>query len=83
MTRTKDLDTLSFRAPAEDTQKKMPLRSATVREGKWVEPAWICCGRAVGEIVIIGVTDTTATGMIVFAMEDVHAGDDVELDQVN
>jgi len=39
--------------------------------------------RAVGEIVIIGVTPTTATGMIVFAMEDVHAGDGVELDQVN
>jgi len=39
--------------------------------------------RAVGEIVIIGVTNTTATGMIVFSMEDVHAGDGVELDQVN
>jgi hypothetical protein len=38
--------------------------------------------RAVGEIEIIGVTNTTATGMIVFAMEDVHAGDGVELDQV-
>ena len=37
--------------------------------------------RAVGEIVIIGVTNTTATGMIVFSMEDVHAGDGVELDQ--
>jgi len=39
--------------------------------------------RAVGEIVIIGVTPTTATGMIVFSMEDVLAGDTVELDQVN
>jgi hypothetical protein len=38
--------------------------------------------RAVGEIVIIGVTNTTATGMIVFALEDVHAGDAVEADQV-
>jgi hypothetical protein len=37
--------------------------------------------RAVGEIVIIGTTATTATGMIVFAMEDVHAGDSVELDE--
>ncbi len=36
--------------------------------------------RAVGEIVVIGVTPTTATGMIVFALEDVHVGDDVELD---
>jgi len=37
--------------------------------------------RAVGEIVIIGVTPGTATGMIVFAMEPVHVGDRVELDQ--
>jgi hypothetical protein len=35
----------------------------------------------VGEIVVIGVTPTTATGMIVLAMEDVHAGDGVELDE--
>jgi hypothetical protein len=39
--------------------------------------------RSVGEIVILGVTNTTATGMIVFAMEDVHAGDNVELDALN
>jgi hypothetical protein len=32
-------------------------------------------------MVIIGVTPTTATAMIVFALEDVHAGDGVELDQ--
>ena len=37
--------------------------------------------RAVGEIVVIGTTPTTATGMIVFAMEDVHLGDGVELDE--
>jgi hypothetical protein len=38
--------------------------------------------RAVGEIVVIAVTPTTATGMVVFALEDVLAGDDVEVDQV-
>jgi hypothetical protein len=37
--------------------------------------------RAVGEIVVIGITPTTATGMIVFAMEDMHVGDGVELDE--
>jgi len=37
--------------------------------------------RAVGEIVVIGTTPTTATGMIVFALEDVHLGDRVELDE--
>jgi hypothetical protein len=78
------VDSLSFKAAiAEDTQKKTPS----------VDPAMFTKGngpvihvrdlprRAVGEIVIIGVTNTTATGMIVFALEDVHAGDGVELDQ--
>jgi hypothetical protein len=79
------VDSLSFKAAiAEDTQKKTPS----------VDPAKFTKGngpvihvrdlprRAVGEIVIIGVTNTTATGMVVFALEDVHAGDAVEVDQV-
>ncbi|HUK48604.1 MAG TPA: hypothetical protein VLW06_13465 [Terriglobales bacterium] len=37
--------------------------------------------RGVGEIVIIGTTPTTATGMVVFALEPVHVGDTVELDR--
>ncbi|HEX6804333.1 MAG TPA: hypothetical protein VF133_11690 [Terriglobales bacterium] len=37
--------------------------------------------RAVGEIVIVGTTPTTATGMIVFSLEPVLVGDRVELDQ--
>ena len=36
--------------------------------------------RAVAEIVIVGTTPGTATGMVVFAMEPVHVGDGVELD---
>jgi hypothetical protein len=78
-------DSLSFKAAiAEDTQKKTPS----------VDPAKFTKGngpvihvrdlprRSVGEIVVIAVTPTTATGMVVFAMEDVHAGDAVEVDQV-
>jgi hypothetical protein len=80
------VDSLSFKAAiAEDTQKKTPS----------VDPAMFTKGngpvihvrdlprRSVGEIVIIGVTNTTATGMVVFSMEDIHAGDGVEVDQVN
>jgi len=80
------VDSLSFKAAiAEDTQKKTPS----------VDPKMFTKGngpiihvrdlprRSVGEIVIIGVTPTTATGMIVFSLEDVHAGDNVEVDQVN
>jgi hypothetical protein len=77
------VDSLSFKAAiSEDTQLKQPS----------VDPAMFTRGngpvihvrdlprRAVGEIVVIGTTPTTATGMIVFSMEDVHAGDGVELD---
>jgi hypothetical protein len=77
------VDSLSFKAAiAEDTQKKTPS----------VDPHMFTKGngpvihvrdlprRAVGEMVIIGVTPTTATAMIVFYLEDVHSGDGVELD---
>jgi hypothetical protein len=78
------VDSLSFYAStAEDTQKRPPAI-----EGNWMTKTKgpnihvsDLPRRAVGEIVIIGVTPTTATGMIVFSMEDVHAGDGVELDE--
>jgi hypothetical protein len=80
------VDTLSFKAAlAEDTQKKTPSvdpKMFTKSNGPVIHVRDLP-RRAVGEIVIIGVTPTTATGMIVFALEDVHAGDSVELDQLN
>jgi len=80
------VDSLSFKAAiAEDTQKKTPSvdpRMFTKSNGPIIHVRDLP-RRAVGEIVIIGVTNTTATGMVVFALEDVHAGDNVELDQVN
>ncbi len=79
------VDSLSFRAAlAEDTQKKTPsFDPAMFEKGNGpVIHVRDLPRRAVGEIVIIGVTNTTATGMVVFALEDVHAGDGVELDQV-
>ena len=78
------VDSLSFRASvSEDTQKKQP----SFDPGLWekgngpVIHVRDLPRRAVGEIVVIGTTPTTATGMIVFAMEDVHAGDGMELDE--
>ncbi len=80
------VDSLSFRASvSEDTQKKQP----SFDPGLWekgngpVIHVRDLPRRAVGEIVVIGTTPTTATGMIVFALEDVHAGDGVELDEQN
>jgi hypothetical protein len=80
------VQSLSFRAAiAEDTQKKMPSFDPQLfeKENGPVIHVRDLPRRAVGEIVIIGVTDTTATGMIVFANENVNAGDGVEFDQLN
>jgi hypothetical protein len=80
------VDSLSFKAAiAEDTQKKTPSvdpKMFTKSNGPVIHVRDLP-RRSVGEIVIIGVTPTTATGMVVFALEDVLAGDSVELDQPN
>jgi hypothetical protein len=78
------VDSLSFKASAaEDTQLKPPSTNAhmfTRTKGPQIDVAEFP-RRAVGEIVVLSTTATTSTGMIVFAMEDVHAGDRVELDE--
>ncbi|PYX83889.1 MAG: hypothetical protein DMG70_08230 [Acidobacteria bacterium] len=80
------VDSLSFKAGmGDDTQKKPPAwkvpfyERTSYHSGPTLNPADLP-HRAVGEIIIISVTPTTATGMITFALEDVHIGDDVELD---
>jgi len=78
------VDSLSFKAAiSEDTQMKQPSfdpNMLTKSNGPIIHVRDLP-RRAVGEIVVIGTTPTTATGMIVFAMEDVYAGDSVELDE--
>ena len=80
------VDSLSFKAAlAEDTQLKTPSvdpNMLTKSNGPVIHVRDLP-RRAVGEIEIIGVTPTTATGMVVFALEDIHAGDTVEVDQTN
>jgi hypothetical protein len=77
------VDSLSFKAAlSEDTQKKTPSFDPGMFEkgnGPVIHVRDLP-RRAVAEVVVVGTTATTSTGMIVFAMEDVHAGDDVELD---
>lgn len=77
------VDSLSFKAStSEDTQKKPPSIEPNFfnkTNGPKIHVADLP-RRSVGEIVVIGTTPTTSTGMIVFAMEDVHLGDNVELD---
>jgi hypothetical protein len=78
------VDSLSFAAStAEDTQKRPPSTEGnwmTKTKGPNIHVADLP-RRAVGELVIIGVTPTTSTGMIVFSLEDVHVGDGIELDE--
>ena len=78
------VDSLSFRASTtEDTQARPAAIEPTMlnrTKGPQIHLADLP-RRAVGEIVVISVTPSTATGMIVYAPEDVHAGDGVELDE--
>jgi hypothetical protein len=76
-------DSLSFDASAtEDTQKKPAVIEANffTKTGGPVIHLRDLPRRAVGEVLILSTTPTTSTGMIVFALEDVHIGDGVELD---
>ena len=78
------VDSLSFKASAtEDTQKSAALHRRTTCSPRPKDLRFSVADlprRAMGEIVVINTTPTTATGMLVFALEDVHVGDHVELD---
>jgi len=78
------VDSLSFKASyTEDTQKRPPSVEGgmfTKTNGPNIHVADMP-RRAVGEIVILNAGPTASTGMVVFALEDVHVGDTVELDQ--
>jgi hypothetical protein len=78
-----DADSLSFKAStADDTQRKPPAVEPGMfskTKGPAIHVADLP-RRSVGEIVILSTTPTTSTGMIVFALEDVHIGDVVEMD---
>ncbi len=77
------VDSLSFKAStSEDTQKKQPSVNPhmfTKTDGPTIMVQDLP-RRSVGEIVVVGTTATTSTGMVVFALEDVHVGDQVEAD---
>jgi hypothetical protein len=78
------VDSLSFKArTSEDTQANPPSYEAnrfTRTKGPNIHVRDLP-RRAVGEVVIVNVTPTSSSAMIVFALEDVYAGDSVELDQ--
>ena len=84
------VDSLSFMAQtSEDTQMRPPTFEArffknnylSSKSGPNIHVADLP-RRAVGEVVVLSTTPTTASAMVVFALEDVYAGDTVELDEV-
>lgn len=78
------VDSLSFKASiGEDTQKKTPSWGHHLLGYGGKGPVISIADmprRGVGQLVILGITPTTSTGMITFALEDVHIGDGVELE---
>jgi hypothetical protein len=78
------VDSLSFKATeTEDTQRRPASTEPnflTRTKGPEVHVADLP-RRAVGEVVILSTTSTTATAMIVYALEDLHVGDNVEFDE--
>lgn len=78
------VDSLSFDATTADDTQKHPASMQSGMFGSGGGPQIHVADlprRAVGELVVLSTTPTTSTGMIVFALEDVHLGDGVELDQ--
>jgi hypothetical protein len=78
------VDSLSFKAStSEDTQMRPATFEAnrfTKSNGPNIHVADLP-KRAVGEVVVLDVTPTASSAMVVFALEDVYAGDTVELDE--
>lgn len=78
------VDSLSFKArTSEDTQARPPAFEAnrfTKTKGPNIHVADLP-RRAVGEVVVLNVTPTASSAMVVFALEDVYAGDSVEMDE--
>ena len=78
------VDSLSFKArTSEDTQMRPPAFEAnrfTKTKGPNIHVGDLP-RRGVGEVVVLNVTPSSSSGMVVFALEDVYAGDTVELDE--
>ena len=87
------VDSLSFMAQtSEDTQTHPPTFEGTFLNRNYATSMFGRSNgpnihvadmprRAVGELVVLSATPTSSTAMVVFALEDVYAGDNVVLEQ--
>ncbi len=78
------VDSLSFQATVmEDTQKDPPTVGHAWYNWRHKGPniqVKDMPRRSLGELIVLSTTPTSATAMITFALEDVHVGDEVELE---
>jgi len=77
------VDSLSFKARISEDTQMHPAAFEAERFMKNNGPNIHVADlprRAVGEVVVLNVTPTSSSAMVVFALEDVYAGDAVELD---
>ena len=78
------VDSLSFKTwTSEDTQVRPPTFEAnrlTKTKGANIHVGDLP-RRGVGEVVVLNVTPTSSSAMVVFALEDIYAGDTVEMDE--
>lgn len=74
------MESQSFKASTtEDTQKNPPSLGSRWGHGKGpVVHVQDMPRHAIGELIVVNVSPTSATGMITFALEDIRVGDDVE-----
>lgn len=78
------VDSLSFKAAVlEDTQKNPPSIGhqwmGWGKKGSSIQVKDMPV-RSLGELIVLSTTPTSATGMITFALEEMHVGDTVELE---
>lgn len=83
-----ELDALSYKSSMLEDSQKYPARIRT--GGLSLDPEFFDIGRGpkvkvadfprhiLGEVVVLHVTPSSATGMITVALEDIHPGDSVE-----
>ncbi|HSB75822.1 MAG TPA: hypothetical protein VLC12_09245, partial [Terriglobales bacterium] len=78
------VDSLSFKATVmEDTQKDPPTMGHSWTSWRSKGPSIQVKDmprRSVGELIVLSTSGSSATGMITFALEDAHVGDEVELE---
>jgi hypothetical protein len=79
------VDAISFKATTTEDTQLSPASIDTGRMGARYGKGPVIKvqdmpRRALGELVVLSTTSSSATGMVTFALEDIHVGDEVEME---